>query len=95
VLAWRGSEGCDSQVKLDEKEKEEVVERTNGYGIVYLIWASGGIAMLDSLEIGNQTAEYLGLLVSLDRLPVAQCFSEGHLLHARELHCQGWYLRRG
>jgi hypothetical protein len=59
VLAWRGSEGCDSQVKLDEKEKEEVVERTNGYGIVYLIW--GGIMMLDSLEIVKQ----LNILVCL------------------------------
>jgi hypothetical protein len=33
VLAWRGSEGCDSQVRLDEKEKEDVVGRTKGYGI--------------------------------------------------------------
>jgi hypothetical protein len=35
VLAWRGSEGCDSQVKLDEKENEEVVGRTKGYGIFW------------------------------------------------------------
>jgi hypothetical protein len=36
VLAWRGSEGCESQVKLDEKEKDDVVGSTKGYGMVKL-----------------------------------------------------------
>ncbi len=35
MLAWRGSEGCESEVKLEEKAKDEVVGRTNGYGIIW------------------------------------------------------------
>jgi hypothetical protein len=34
VLAWRGKEGCDSLVKLEEKENADVVGRVNGKGIV-------------------------------------------------------------
>jgi hypothetical protein len=34
VLALRGSEGCVSEVKLAEKENEEVVGRTKGNGIL-------------------------------------------------------------
>lgn len=34
VLARGGSEGWDSQVKLEENEKEEVVGRTKGYGML-------------------------------------------------------------
>jgi hypothetical protein len=34
VLALRGSDGCESQLKLDEKEKAEVVGRTKGNGIL-------------------------------------------------------------
>ncbi len=34
VLALRGRDGCESQVKLDEKEKADVVGRTNGYGMM-------------------------------------------------------------
>jgi hypothetical protein len=35
VLALRSREGCDSQPKLDEKEKEDVVGRTKGYGMAF------------------------------------------------------------
>jgi hypothetical protein len=35
VLALRGSEGCESELKLDEKEKADVVGRTKGKGILY------------------------------------------------------------
>jgi hypothetical protein len=34
VLALRGSEGWESELKLDEKEKEEVVGRMKGNGIL-------------------------------------------------------------
>lgn len=34
MLALRGSEGCVSEVKLVEKENEEVVGRTKGNGIL-------------------------------------------------------------
>jgi hypothetical protein len=34
VLALRVWEGWESQVKLEEKEKDDVVGRTNGNGIV-------------------------------------------------------------
>lgn len=36
VLALRGSDGCELEVMLDEKEKEEVVGRTKGKGILKL-----------------------------------------------------------
>lgn len=45
MLAWRGSEGCESQVKLDEKEKDDVVGSTNGYGIVRLGWHGAWIVV--------------------------------------------------
>ena len=35
MLALRGREGWESEEKLEEKEKDEVVGRTKGNGIVY------------------------------------------------------------
>jgi hypothetical protein len=36
VLAERGSDGCESQLKKVEKENEDVVGSVKGYGIVRL-----------------------------------------------------------
>lgn len=51
VLALRGSDGCESQVKLDEKENADVVGRTNGYGMVDVLLSHGRITVLEELEI--------------------------------------------
>jgi hypothetical protein len=39
VLAERGREGCESLLKEEEKEKDEVVGRVKGKGMTYcMMW---------------------------------------------------------
>lgn len=40
VLADKGRDGCESLLKYDENENEEVVGRVNGKGIVNIVQAA-------------------------------------------------------
>lgn len=54
VLALRGNEGWDSQLKLEEYEKDEVVGRMNGKGIMLQLMANIPILMLMVLDVQNE-----------------------------------------
>jgi hypothetical protein len=69
-LAVKGSDGCESQVKQDEKENEDVVGRTKGNGILAACCYGGNLCRrlsklnrLDGIEAQGVGATRLGFLV--------------------------------
>jgi hypothetical protein len=48
VLALRGSEGWESELKLDEKENDEVVGRMKGNGILKDEWCLSVVVYIES-----------------------------------------------
>lgn len=76
VLALRGNEGWESQLKDDEKEKAEVVGRTNGNGIFerlgpFEAWKFG----LQGADGGTRTSGcFHGIYMYRDTVPCSRFF---------------------